>query len=142
MLGKTNILISLISAAWFLATAPAFAGDYCITLGGPQAGTYVGKDFKIPKPGECANWRGECSVGCSPDNVQAGVACTASDGSHVSLGITTYYLADNRQFDWIRLNLPTSVGSGNLNYLEPTNPPNQTQNYSPTGAECATQPVR
>lgn len=142
MLRKISNLMLLIFAVWSLATAPAFAGDYCITQGGGTVGgTYIGKDFKIPKAGKCANWLGECK-GCSPDNVQAGVACTASNGSQVSFGLTTYYLASNRQFDWIRLDLPSSIGSGNLNYLQPTNPPNETQNYTATGAYCATQPVR
>jgi hypothetical protein len=138
MARKISYLIPLVFAVWSLATAPAFAADYCVTLGAPLGETYVGKAFTVPKAGDCVNWRGLC-LGCSPDNVQSGVACTASNGSHVSLGITTYYLASNRQFDWIRLDLPGSTGSGNLNYQ---NPALGTQNYTAKGAACATQPVR
>jgi hypothetical protein len=139
MLRKLARSISLALAICSLAAASAYA-DYCITKGGGVVGgVSVGKGFKIPKAGECTEWRGLCTSGCSPDNVQDGVACTASDGSHVSFGITTYYLASNRQFDWIRLNLPGASGSGNLNYQLPAL---GTQNYTATGAACGAQPVR
>jgi len=61
---------------------------------------------------------GFCQSGCSPDNVQTGTACTASNGSHVSLGITTFYSPSNRQWDWIRLGLPGLTGSGNMNNFQ------------------------
>jgi len=142
MLRAISVLIAALLAVCFSAGAPAVAADYCITLGAPFAATYVGKNFTVPKAGECADWVGECTVGCSPDNVQSGVACTASNGSHVSLGITIFYLADNREFTWIRLDLPAATGSGNTNYLEPTNPPNLTQNFPAKGASCPAQSLR
>ena len=108
-------------------------------LASMAARTYVGIGFAIPKAGECATWRGFCSSGCSPDNVQTGVACTASNGSHVSFGLTIFYLASNRQFDWIRLDLPSETGSGNFNY---ENPALGTTNYSAKGATCPAEPVR
>jgi len=137
MLRKIGDLIPLIGAVLVFAAAPAFAADYCISQSGVVSSTYVGKNFTPPKAGECATWQGFCK-GCSPDNVQTGVACTASNGSHVSFGITTFYLASNRQFDWVRLDLPGHTGSGNLNYQ---NPALGTQNYTAKGAPCASQPV-
>ena len=135
---STSVLVALTFAACLSANAPAVAADYCITLGAPlvQPTTYVGKNFTIPKAGECASWFGQCK-GCSPDNVQNGVACTASNGSQVSFGITTFYMASNRQFDWIRLDRD-GTGSGNMNYLTPATPP--TQNYTAKGAICPVQP--
>ena len=138
MLGKIGGLIPLIGAVLIFAAAPAFAADYCISLGGGVVSSiYVGKDFAPPKAGACTTWQGFCK-GCSPDNVQTGVACTASNGSHVSFGITTFYLASNRQFDWVRLDLPGDSGSGNFNYQ---NPALGTQNYTAKGAPCANQAV-
>jgi hypothetical protein len=114
-------------------SAARAASDYCISLGPPiSAGTtYVGKQFKLPMTGKCESWNGFC-VGCSLDNVQTGTACTASDGSHVSFQLTTAYLATNRQFDWVRLDLPSETGGGNLNYLLATG----TTEYSASGGPC------
>lgn len=108
------------------------AEDYCITQSGAVNATYVGKQFKLPAAGKCEAWYGFCH-GCSPDNVQTGTACTASDGSHVSFVITTAYLLTNRQFDWIRLNLPAQTGSGNLNYLLVPD----IVSYSASGGTCS-----
>ena len=137
MFNKLSTLLYLISSAMaFNAGAPAFAADpdYCIDQGGGVvSGTYVARNFNLPKAGECVKWEGFCASGCSPDNVQSGVACTSSDGKHVSFGLTTFYLASNRQFDWIRLDLPNEKGSGNLNY---ENPALGTTNYTATGRRC------
>jgi hypothetical protein len=133
------VVISLALVLSFVGIPQAKAvDDYCINLGPPIAnGTkYVGKKLKLPKPGKCTAWQGYC-VGCSPDNVQTGTACTASDGSHVSFQLTTAYLATNRQFDWVRLDLPEQRGNGNLNYLLAPG----TTNYSATGAPCSPSPV-
>jgi hypothetical protein len=138
MLRKVGCLVLVILAAGSLATASAFAGDYCITeVGGNLGGVFVALNFAIPKAGHCANFLGFCETGCSPDNVTHGVACTASSGSHVSFGLTTYYLASNREFDWIRLDLPSSTGNGNVNYLNPAG----TTNYKAKGALCAAKPI-
>ena len=137
---KLCTLISVVATVLALPPASALGADYCIKQsGGSVGGTYVGIGFAIPKAGECATWRGFCSSGCSPDNVQTGVACTASNGSHVSFGLTIFYLASNRQFDWIRLDLPSETGSGNFNY---ENPALGTTNYSAKGASCPAEPVR
>jgi len=137
MLRKPGRLIPLIATVLPFAAAPAFAADYCISQSGAISSIYVGKDFTPPKEGECKTWQGFCK-GCSPDNVQTGVACTASNGSHLSFGLTTSYLLSNRQFDWIRLELPSHTGSGNLNYQ---NPSLGTVNYTAKGAACAPQSV-
>jgi hypothetical protein len=111
---------------------PARAADFCITGTGSIGAVYVGRNLALPVAGKCAAWSGFCFSGCSPDNVQEGVVCSSSDGTHVSFGITTYYLATNRQFDWVRLDLPGLTGSGNLNYLLASG----TTTYTATGAAC------
>jgi hypothetical protein len=121
-----------------IAMMPARADDYCITLTGSVQATYVGKAFAPPTAGNCQAWLGFCYGGCSPDNVQTGVGCTASDGSNISFGLTTSYLAGNRQFDWVRLGLPGQSGSGNLNYQ---NPSLGTTNYNASGGRCLKTPI-
>jgi hypothetical protein len=138
MLANRGGLILLIGAVLSIAATPAFATDYCVSGSGAASPIYVGKDFTPPNPGECKGWQGFCKSGCSPDNVQTGVACTNSTGSHISFGLTTFYLASDRQFDWIRLDLPSQTGSGNFNYQ---NPSLGTTNYNAKGAPCATEPV-
>lgn len=113
--------------------APACASDFCITASGPIGAVYVGRALALPKAGQCVLWKGFCASGCSPDNVQDGVACASSDGTHVSFGLTTYYLASNRQFDWVRLDLPGLSGGGNLNYLLSSG----TTSYTAAGASCS-----
>jgi hypothetical protein len=137
MLRKRSYLIPLIGTVLVFTVAPALAADYCINLSGAVSTIYVGKEFTPPNAGECKTWLGFCK-GCSTDNVQTGVACTASNGSHLSLGLTISYLLSDRQFDWIRLGLPSHSGSGNLNYQ---NPSLGTVNYTAKGATCATEPV-
>ena len=135
MLRTTAMAACCLMGALLPLSAPhAFAGDYCISNSGKVSSVYVGKDFMLPKSGACATWRGFCKTGCSPDNVQTGVACTASNGSHVSFGLTTYYLAGNRQFDWVRLDLPKGSGSGNFDY---ENPALGSTNYTAKGASCS-----
>jgi hypothetical protein len=121
--------------------APAIAAgpDYCIARGGGVVGgSLVARNFDLPKAGECVKWEGFCASGCSPDNVESGVACASSDGAHVSFGVTTYYLASNREFDWVRLDLPAETGSGNLNYQIPAL---GTVNYTAAGKPCSGVPA-
>jgi hypothetical protein len=113
--------------------AAARAADFCISNSGEVSSVFVGRGLALPMAGKCAVWKGFCFSGCSPDNVQDGTVCTSSDGTHVSFGITTYYLASNREFDWVRLSLPGLTGSGNLNYLLSSG----TVSYNSAGAACS-----
>jgi hypothetical protein len=109
------------------------AADYCIKSSGVINVTYVGKIFQLPPKGACRAWSGFCA-GCSPDNVQTGSACTASNGSHVSFVLTTAYILNNRQWDFIRLDLPAQSGSGNSNEL--SGGTGATVSYSAKGGVC------
>ncbi len=132
--GLAQHLTGAIAALTIAAAGPAHAADYCIMLTGTVGSTYVGKGFVPPSAGNCAVWRGFCSKGCSPDNVQIGIVCTSSRNTHISFGLTTYYLASNRQFDFIRLTLPSHSGTGNLNYQ---NPALGTVNYNAKEVSCS-----
>ena len=137
----SGLLLAVGSSVAFSSGTTAFAAgpDYCIDRGGGVVGgTFVARNFNLPKSGECVKWEGFCASGCSPDNVESGVACTASDGAHVSFGVTTYYSASNREFDWVRLDLPAETGSGNLNYQNPALP---TVDYTATGKPCSGVPA-
>ena len=141
MLNKQVGLLCTISVLACGSGVPAAAAgpDYCIEKGGGVVGgTLVARDFNLPKAGECVKWERFCASGCSPDNVESGVACASSDGAHVSFGVTTYYLASNREFDWVRLDLPAEKGSGNLNYQNPALP---TVDYTSTGKPCSGVPA-
>jgi hypothetical protein len=134
------LMALLAGASVALIAVNARAQDYCIEPGPPfVTSKYVGVGFKVPPPGKCVNWSGFC-MGCSPDNVQTGTACTASSGSHVSFVITTAYLANNRQWDFVRLNLPSQTGRGNSNNLQ-TGIGSTTSYAKATGFGCAPPPV-
>ena len=112
------------------------AADYCIkSTSGPVNVTYVGKAFTVPAKGTCRTWSGFCATGCSPDNAQSGSACTASNGSHVTFALTTTYLANNRQWDFVRLDLPKQNGNGNLNDL--SSGVGSTVAYGAQGGACS-----
>jgi hypothetical protein len=112
--------------------------DFCVRGNKPTLPSidvvYAGKAFTVPAAGQCALWTGFCQSGCSPDNVQTGTACTASNGSHVSFGITTFYSPSNRQWDWIRLDLPGLSGFGNVNNFEEGFA--KTVNYNASAVAC------
>ena len=144
MTQRITLSVVLATAVMLIGAPKAQAADYCIHGVDVLAPlginvTYVGKGFKLPKADQCQDWSGFCSFGCSPDNVQTGTACTASDGSHVSFVITTAYLASNRQWDWIRLDLPAETGSGNTNHL--SGGIGDTHFYSASGGTCSPKTV-
>jgi hypothetical protein len=133
------IVLALAASILLISGTPAQAAlnAYCITTSTGQV--YVGLKVKIPLKGKCVAWSGFCSTGCSPDNVQTGTACTASDDSHVSFEINTAYLASNRQWDWVRVDLPANTGSGNFNDL--ASGIGGTVSYTATGAKCTAPAV-
>lgn len=127
-------LAIVIAPLTLFGNAASHAADYCVKSTGAINVTYVGKNFQIPAKGKCAVWSGFCSSGCSPDNLQTGAACTASNGSRVTFVLTTAYLADNRQWDFLRLDLPAGTGSGNSNNFQQG--VNNTISYNAAGASC------
>ena len=95
-----------------LAAGAARAKDYCVTL--PSAPTYilVGQGFSIPPKGQCKPWTGFC-LQLEENSPSVGTGCTSSDGTHLSLTISTSFPEDVGQFvdDAISLTLPTQTGT-------------------------------
>ena len=109
----TRVRVACLAACTLLAAAPASAADYCLTLSGTN-NVYVGKKFKLPKKGKCADWRGFCMTLCSA-NVQSGTACTSADGLQTYFQITTAYLGSSiRENASIDLQVQTQTGSADV----------------------------
>ncbi len=94
------------SGPWVVGIVPPAPGrDYCIDRsGGVVGGTLVARNCQTCQT-RVNVWNGKASAQADvpPDDVESGVACASSDGAHVSLGVSTYYLLSDREFDWIRL---------------------------------------
>jgi hypothetical protein len=133
-MNRTAARLTVSAAFVLLGLGRAAAADFCLTGTGKINVMYVAKGFKVPAKGTCAVWSGFCASGCSPDNIQTGAACTASDGSHVSFALTTAYLLSNRQWDWVRLDLPALTGNGNFNDFEEGF--GATVSYDASGGRC------
>jgi hypothetical protein len=109
----TGVRATCLAVSMLLAAPPALAADYCLSLLG-GGNVYVGKKFKLPKKGKCADWSGFCMSLCSA-NVQTGTACTSADGMQTHFQITTAYLGSpSRESASIELQVPTQTGSGDV----------------------------
>jgi hypothetical protein len=105
---KGTLWSGIVGIAAMLTLAPPIAGakDYCFNVGP----TYelIGQRFTIPKKGQCTRWNGFTSVR-AVNSPAMGTACTASNGSKLSLTITTgvgaFILIDS-----ITLSLPSLNG--------------------------------
>jgi len=103
------------AAALALAIVLVFApniswADYCVSFVGPGP-RLIGRGFKVPKKGQCEAW-----VGFSQENgfnqPETGTGCTSSDGSQLSLIVTTAFpQTGNLETDVILLALPSQSGS-------------------------------
>ena len=82
----------------------ATASDLCIANGGV---TLVGKGFGVPLRGKCKPWLGYVVNFETGPNSSTGTACTASDGSHVAIDVTTMYPGSSDTiFNTIMLPIP------------------------------------
>jgi hypothetical protein len=80
-------LAVLLSLGLVTATpSPARAADVCIFLGGSP--DWVLKGFSVPGKGKCKSVNGY-NIGLGQPNTAVGNACTSTDGSHVTLQLTT-----------------------------------------------------
>jgi hypothetical protein len=94
-----------------LVVAPSVsrAGDYCLTFPNEPSFTLVGRGFTIPPKGKCKAWIGFSSQDNS-NNPSTGTGCTSSDGSNLSIGITTME-GDIVLFDSASMALPAQTGT-------------------------------
>jgi hypothetical protein len=130
----TRVRAACLAASVLLAAAPALSADYCLTLVG-LGNVYVGKKFKLPKKGKCADWSGFCMTLCSA-NVQSGTACTSSDGLQTHFQITTAYLGSpSRESASIDLQVQTQTGSADV--LAHGTGASASYDSEVTGAKCS-----
>ena len=92
--------------ALLLAARAMADEDYCIDNLVSPNDPFVLKAFKIPKAGECTT-----VIGHHVFAVLSGVACSASNGSHVTFGFTRYN-EHSRATYHIDLQLPSQFGGG------------------------------
>jgi hypothetical protein len=104
---RLTIIVALASAMALDSVVLASASDFCITNGD----TVVGKNFRIPSKGKCKPWLGYTVNDEGGPNSGTGTACTASDGSHVTIEITTMYPASGDTI-FATIMLPLPLGSG------------------------------
>jgi hypothetical protein len=106
----------LVGFAAILVFAPGVAGakNYCI--GGFANSTYilVGIGFTLPAKGTCKTWTGLTTQN-DFNSPSAGTGCTSSDGTELSLTITTSVPqnAGHIEIDSITLSLPKQIGDTN-----------------------------
>lgn len=94
------------------AAAPSLAADFCMSSAGL---TYVGKSFRLPRPGKCASWQGFIlGLPGGADNTSTGTACASSADPlepHVDFAITTMVEGGAAViFDHVSLPGPTFTG--------------------------------
>lgn len=108
---RTAVVVSLLAAAG-LAPGPAAAADYCITFGGDPEIVFVGKNFRIPAPGQCKPWHGflvRDLPALSDVSIATGTGCTSSDGATFRLHLSL--VRENFAFqEYILLPLPSATG--------------------------------
>jgi hypothetical protein len=85
--------------------------DYCISFPGHAGFALVGQGFAIPDPGECEPWTGFFLP--NKNSPSAGTACTATDGSDLSITITSSTPGNPVLvfIDSITLSLPAQTGT-------------------------------
>jgi hypothetical protein len=71
-----------------MSPAVAMAKNYCITGFPNSSFVLVGEGFTVPSKGSCKAWLGFNPI-LGRDNPVSGVGCTSSDGTNLSLNLTT-----------------------------------------------------
>lgn len=105
----TSIRTIPIVLATLALAARGGAQDWCVRT--PAEIDYIGRRVRIPAAGRCMPWIGYTAAPGIPANAASGALCTASDGSHVSLTITTAFPqapgSSRVLFESFRFPLPT-----------------------------------
>ncbi len=99
-----------------LTPGVVLAKNYCISGFGNPSYILVGIGFTVPGKGKCKPWAGFVAEGNFPT---AGMGCTSSDGSNLSLTLTTGDAPDGWvEIDVISLSLPSQTGEDAGQFLE------------------------
>ena len=72
-----------------LLLGAAHAADFCVTVSPTDSTKYVGKGFKVPRPGKCKAWNGVYLPSFAAVSVSTGTGCTSSDGTTLRINLVT-----------------------------------------------------
>jgi hypothetical protein len=130
-------LVGLVLLLGFaIAPTASWAADYCVTF--PTVPDYilVGRGFMIPLKGKCKTWSG-FALQSGINSPTSGTGCTSSDGTNLTLGLTTMQ-GTAVIFDAVSLTLPSQSGSDNENAVNGV-----PVSAAATGAHCtvASHPI-
>ena len=98
---------SLIACLVLASAGVADAKDFCISLAGGFR-TYIGKGFSVPGKGTCKAFNALVQPPFGGINFAGGMACTASDRSHVTFSLT--FASRPADADVVDLPLPAMTG--------------------------------
>jgi len=124
-----------------LTPGVVLAKNYCISGFGNPSFVLVGQGFKVPAKGKCTPWTG--FVASSGGNVQTtGIGCTSSDGSNLSLTLTTGSEPGGWvEIDTISLSLPSQTGEDSGQYLASSSVSSYGPDTGIVGAACSTKTI-
>jgi hypothetical protein len=112
----TRLRAGLLGFVAMLFCGPLVAGakDYCISGFANSTYVLVGVGFTVPAKGTCKTWIGFTAQN-NNNSPSAGTGCTSSDGSELSLTITTSVPQNSGhiEIDSITLSLPSQSGDTN-----------------------------
>ncbi|MGC1341360.1 MAG: hypothetical protein WA854_03495 [Candidatus Binataceae bacterium] len=115
-MSRLKAVMAGIAAVLFLAPGLASAKNFCI--GGFTNTSYIllGQGFTIPKKGTCKAWIGFVE---EPETVSSGTGCTSTDGTELTLSITSgTETGAFVEVDAITLSLPSLTGSDEIQVSE------------------------
>jgi hypothetical protein len=136
--GRRSLMgLALLLSFAIAPTAWAAPGDYCVTFPSVPDYILVGRGFIIPPKGKCKTWTG-FALQSGINSPTSGPGCTSSDGTNVTLGLTTMLQVTTATtsviFDAVSLSLPSQSGTDNENAV---NGIGSQVSVAATGAHCA-----
>ncbi len=124
-----------------LTPGVVLAKNYCISGFGNPNFVLVGQGFNVPAKGKCTPWTG--FVAGLGGNVQtAGMGCTSSDGSNLSLTLTTGdEPGGSVEIDTISLSLPSQTGADSGQFITSSSVSSYGPDTGIVGAACSTKTI-
>ncbi len=114
-MSRLRVVMAGVATILFLAPGLASAKNFCI--GGFPNPSYIllGQGFTVPKKGKCKVWIGFVE---EPLIASTGTGCTSTDGTELTLSITSSTSTGFSEVDGIALSLPSLTGSDDAQISE------------------------
>src|ERR1700678_1918225 len=130
-----------LAVALLLAPSIAQAKNFCISGFPNPTWLLVGNGFVVPGKGACKAW-----LGFNPSNGDNaptnGIGCTSSDGTNLSLNVTTSDSVNGLvEIDSISLALPSKMGTATGQVLESNGVKSFSSVKDIVGAVCTTNTI-